>query len=175
MPHHPLSWIDDELASLDEQHLRRRLATREGPQSARMSIDGRELVNFGSNDYLALAADPRLAQAVIESAADEGWGSGASPLVTGRSARIANSKNDWPRSREPKPPCCSPPASPPTWALSPPWSGPATWSTATGRITPACSTAAAFPAPMCGSIRIAIASDWRRCWPNRRPKDTAGV
>ena len=85
MPHHPLSWIDDELAALDELHLRRRLLAREGPQSARLSIEGRELVNFGSNDYLALAADPRLAQAVIASTADEGWGSGASPLVTGRS------------------------------------------------------------------------------------------
>jgi len=39
--------------------------------------------NFGSNDYLALAADPRLAAAAIEAITREGWGSGASPLVTG--------------------------------------------------------------------------------------------
>ena len=32
-----------------------------------------------------MAADPRLARAVAEAVADEGWGSGASPLVTGRS------------------------------------------------------------------------------------------
>ncbi len=42
-------------------------------------------MNFGSNDYLALAADPRLADAAAEAARDEGWGAGASPLVTGRS------------------------------------------------------------------------------------------
>jgi 8-amino-7-oxononanoate synthase len=38
-------------------------------------------VNFGSNDYLGLAADPRLAEAVKKSL--DGWGSGASPLITG--------------------------------------------------------------------------------------------
>jgi 8-amino-7-oxononanoate synthase len=82
----PLSWIDDELRALDRQHLRRQLRTRGTPQSARLIIDGRELVNFGSNDYLALAADPRLAAAVTEAVRREGWGSGASPLVTGHAA-----------------------------------------------------------------------------------------
>ncbi|MFZ1933931.1 MAG: 8-amino-7-oxononanoate synthase [Thermoguttaceae bacterium] len=86
MPHNPLSWIDDELLALQRQHLRRRPATRQGPQAARLSLDGRELINFGSNDYLGLAADPRLAQAVVEAVATEGWGSGASPLITGRAA-----------------------------------------------------------------------------------------
>ncbi len=86
MLHNPLSWIDDELLALERQHLRRRPVTRDGPQSARLSIDGGELVNFGSNDYLALAADPRLARAVVEAVVAEGWGSGASPLVTGHAA-----------------------------------------------------------------------------------------
>ncbi len=86
MSHNPLSWIDDELLALERQHLRRRPVTRDGPQTARLSIDGRELINFGSNDYLGLAADPRLARAVVEAIATGGWGSGASPLVTGRAA-----------------------------------------------------------------------------------------
>ena len=81
---HPLDWIDRELAELELSGLRRRLATRQGPQAARVVIDGRDLVNFGSNDYLALAADPRLAAAAAEAAGREGWGSGASPLVSGR-------------------------------------------------------------------------------------------
>ena len=79
----PLSWIDDELTALEHNNLRRRLRTRDGPQSARLLIDGRDLINFGSNDYLGLAADPRLRQAVAEALDREGWGSGASPLVTG--------------------------------------------------------------------------------------------
>jgi 8-amino-7-oxononanoate synthase len=83
---HPLAWIDDELAALERQQLRRRLGLRGGPQAARLVIDGRELVNFGSNDYLGLAADPRLGLAVAEAIRQEGWGSGASPLVTGHAA-----------------------------------------------------------------------------------------
>ena len=63
-----LAWIDRELAALDAQCLRRRLAVRTGPQAAQLVIDGRQMVNFGSNDYLALAADPRLAAAVAEAA-----------------------------------------------------------------------------------------------------------
>jgi 8-amino-7-oxononanoate synthase len=51
-----------------------------------MVLDGQELVSFGSNDYLGLAADPRLAAAVAEALRREGWGSGASPLVTGQAA-----------------------------------------------------------------------------------------
>ena len=48
-------------------------------------LDGRELVNFGSNDYLGLAADERLAAAARAAIEREGWGSGASPLVSGAS------------------------------------------------------------------------------------------
>jgi 8-amino-7-oxononanoate synthase len=78
-----LAWIDAELARLDELGLRRHLPTRGGAQGVRVVLDGLELINFGSNDYLGLAADPRLAAAVIEATQREGWGSGASPLVSG--------------------------------------------------------------------------------------------
>jgi 8-amino-7-oxononanoate synthase len=82
----PLRWIDDELASLDARDLRRRLRVRCGSQGPRITLDGRELVNFGSNDYLGLAGDPRLAQAAAEAIVTDGWGAGASPLIVGRSA-----------------------------------------------------------------------------------------
>ncbi|MGD0900984.1 MAG: aminotransferase class I/II-fold pyridoxal phosphate-dependent enzyme, partial [Thermoguttaceae bacterium] len=81
-----LTWIDDELAAIEHEGLRRRLTTRQGPQGARLVLDGRPCVNFGSNDYLALAADPRLAAAAIEALREEGLGSGASPLITGHAA-----------------------------------------------------------------------------------------
>lgn len=86
MSHNPLAWIDDELLALERDCLRRRPLTRGGPQSVRLKFEGRDLINFGSNDYLALAADPRLTQAVVAAVAMEGWGSGASPLITGRAA-----------------------------------------------------------------------------------------
>ncbi len=82
----PLSWINDELQTLDAAHLRRRLTVRSSPQHPlRVVIDDRPLANFGANDYLGLAADPRIAGAAAEAAGEHGWGSGASPLVTGRS------------------------------------------------------------------------------------------
>ncbi len=82
----PLAWIDDELAQLDAQSLRRSLIVREGPQRATIRVGGREYVNFAANDYLALAGDPRLAEAAQRTVAEEGWGAGASPLIVGRSA-----------------------------------------------------------------------------------------
>jgi 8-amino-7-oxononanoate synthase len=70
---HPLDWLDDALGDLDRRGLRRTLA-----------VHDKGLVNFGSNDYLGLAADPRIAAAVRDAVDRYGWGSGASPLVTGR-------------------------------------------------------------------------------------------
>jgi 8-amino-7-oxononanoate synthase len=81
----PLSWLDDALADLDRRDLRRTLLTRESPQRGdRIEIDGRLLANFGSNDYLGLANEERIRSAVTVAVRDRGWGSGASPLVTGR-------------------------------------------------------------------------------------------
>lgn len=83
--HGPLRWIDDELERLHSQDLCRVRRVRRGPQGPAIVLDGRELVNFGSNDYLGLAADPRLQAAAAEAAAREGWGAGASPLICGYS------------------------------------------------------------------------------------------
>jgi 8-amino-7-oxononanoate synthase len=84
--HSSLTWISNELTVLDQAGLRRRLATRDGAQATQIELDGQPLINFGSNDYLALAADPRLAAAASAAVQAEGLGSGASPLITGHSA-----------------------------------------------------------------------------------------
>src|SRR5688572_29761526 len=82
----PLDWLDDALADLDRRNLRRTLTVRAGPQRGdRIETGGQSLVNFGSNDYLGLAADPRITAAVRNILDEAGWGAGASPLVTGRS------------------------------------------------------------------------------------------
>ena len=73
-----------ELAALDERGLRRRLNAHGAAQGPTIQVAGRELINFGANDYLGLAADPRLGAAVKRAADEFGWGAGASPLVTGR-------------------------------------------------------------------------------------------
>lgn len=81
----PLSWLDDELASLDDASLRRRLADVRRIDGARVVLDGRELVQFSSNDYLDLAGDRRLAEAARKAAERHGWGAGASALISGHS------------------------------------------------------------------------------------------
>jgi 8-amino-7-oxononanoate synthase len=84
MPLDPLDWLDDALHDLSAGCLLRHRAIRQGSQRPDQIVwDGRTLVNFGSNDYLGLAAEG-LSDAVRETLDRSGWGSGASPLVTGR-------------------------------------------------------------------------------------------
>jgi 8-amino-7-oxononanoate synthase len=75
-----------ELADRDVRGLRRVRRLLETPQRARVTVDGREYLAFCSNDYLGLAADPRLAAAAHEGIARYGVGSGASHLILGHSA-----------------------------------------------------------------------------------------
>src|SRR5437899_3009603 len=86
----PLDWLNDALADLDRRGLRRTLAARSGPQRGdRIELGGQSLVNFGSNDYLGLASDPETLAAVRSTFDTAGWGSGASPLVCGRTNQHA--------------------------------------------------------------------------------------
>ncbi len=55
----------------------------DGPQERVVRVDGRELINFSSNDYLGLAADPRLREAAEAAVAEYGVGAGASRLISG--------------------------------------------------------------------------------------------
>lgn len=81
-----LDWLDDELAKLRDAGLDRHLQTFAGAQGPTLAIADREFVNFGSNDYLALAGDVRLREAAVSATADQGWGAGASPLVVGHAS-----------------------------------------------------------------------------------------
>ena len=80
-----LAWIDAGLAALSADDLLRPRRVRAGKQGAKVVLDGRELVNFGSNDYLGYAGDVRLTKAASRAACGEGFGAGASPLVSGHS------------------------------------------------------------------------------------------
>ncbi|PQO33554.1 8-amino-7-oxononanoate synthase [Blastopirellula marina] len=80
----PLAWIPEQLELLDSLERRRAIYTRATQQGPSVAWKDRTLINFSSNDYLNLAADPRLQAAACEAIAREGWGSGASPLITGR-------------------------------------------------------------------------------------------
>lgn len=78
----PQSW-SDRLADLEGKGLRRSLRILESPQGPYVTIKGRSLMNLSSNDYLGLATDPHLLQAVKQAVDQWGWGAGASRLVSG--------------------------------------------------------------------------------------------
>ena len=81
--------LEAALAQLEAAQLRRtRVTVRQRADAARTLTlaDGRELVDFSSNDYLGLARHPALARAMSACAAGAGAGSGASHLITGHGA-----------------------------------------------------------------------------------------
>lgn len=71
------------LALRDREGLRRSRRLLSSPQRARVTVDGRDCVAFCSNDYLGLAADPRLVAAAKAGADLYGVGAGASHLILG--------------------------------------------------------------------------------------------
>ncbi|MDP9292264.1 MAG: 8-amino-7-oxononanoate synthase [Verrucomicrobiota bacterium] len=71
---------------LDERRaasLLRQLREIEGPQGIQIRLDGKELINFSSNDYLGLAAEPSICDAAKSAIDRFGIGAGASRLICG--------------------------------------------------------------------------------------------
>lgn len=71
------------VAAIREADRFRRRRVVDGAHGCKMIVDGQRCVNFCSNDYLGLAADPALSRRMAQAAAQVGTGSGASQLVTG--------------------------------------------------------------------------------------------
>jgi len=74
------------LALRRQQDLYRRRLTLQSAQGPVVQLGDRQYLNFCSNDYLGLAAHPRVIAAFQQAAARYGVGSGASHLVCGHSA-----------------------------------------------------------------------------------------
>jgi 8-amino-7-oxononanoate synthase len=81
-------WIGDILDDLRQQGLLRRLPSVTSPPGPEIEIDGRPVLQFASNDYLSLAADPRLAEAAGRAAREFGTGSTASRLIVGTGSLV---------------------------------------------------------------------------------------
>jgi 8-amino-7-oxononanoate synthase len=93
-------FIDTELQRLKDAGLYRRLRRVEGAQDATLTLDGREVINFSSNNYLGIANHPALAAAAKQAIDRYGCGSGASRLISGNmtlheelEAKLAQFKN----------------------------------------------------------------------------------
>lgn len=72
-----------ELERLRQDGLRRSLRVIESAQAGRVMYDGRSVIMLSSNNYLGLAAHPRVKQAAIAATDRYGVGSGASRLIAG--------------------------------------------------------------------------------------------
>src|SRR2546430_5580867 len=76
-------WFAEQLQTLRTRSLDRHLREFAGAQDAIVQLAGKQLINFSSNDYLALANDPKLRDAAGAAIAQFGVGAGASRLISG--------------------------------------------------------------------------------------------
>ena len=79
----PLSFLGLHLESLKEKDLYRHLRTIESPQGPWVKVEGRQVLNLCSNNYLGLSSHPQLKDAAVQAIEQWGCGSGASRLICG--------------------------------------------------------------------------------------------
>ena len=82
MSHH-MNWIKEELEELKRKGIFRELSIVEGPQAPRTVINGKEVINLASNNYLNLTTHPRVIEAAVEATKKYGVGAGAVRTIIG--------------------------------------------------------------------------------------------
>lgn len=78
-----LNFLSGELADLEKRSLKRSLRVVSQAQGPHVTVDGRKLLNFSSNDYLGLARHPRVLEAVGQVLPFWGAGAASSRLLGG--------------------------------------------------------------------------------------------
>ncbi|MBK9711368.1 MAG: glycine C-acetyltransferase [Kouleothrix sp.] len=86
MPESLDTYLDEQLNGLKEQGLFRTFRILEGSQGARARIDGKEVINLSSNNYLGLTTHPKLRAAAIDAIEQLGVGTGAVRTIIGTMA-----------------------------------------------------------------------------------------
>ena len=76
-------FIQERLEEIRSRNLYRQLKRVDGEQDATVVLNGREVLNLSSNNYLGLANHPALKEAAREALDRWGCGSGASRLISG--------------------------------------------------------------------------------------------
>lgn len=69
------SWLEEQLETLKKQHLYKTPRILQSPAGGTVRMDGKEVINLSSNNYLGLANHPKMREASIK--AIEQWGVGA--------------------------------------------------------------------------------------------------
>lgn len=79
----PYAWLGESLAIIHRANWYRSVKTIDGQPGAVVNLDGRDVINFASNDYLGLAGDSRLIEAATTAIQTLGTGSTGSRLLSG--------------------------------------------------------------------------------------------
>jgi 8-amino-7-oxononanoate synthase len=79
----PYAWIEQSLGTIHRADWYRSVQTIEGCPGATVLLQGQEVINFASNDYLGLAGDERLILAATAAVQEFGTGSTGSRLLSG--------------------------------------------------------------------------------------------
>ncbi|MBD2743963.1 8-amino-7-oxononanoate synthase [Coleofasciculus sp. FACHB-1120] len=83
MPTNPYAWVEQSLATIHRADWYRSVQAIASRPGATVRLEGREVINFASNDYLGLAGDERLIQAAVAATQAFGTGSTGSRLLSG--------------------------------------------------------------------------------------------
>ncbi|MEW5860910.1 MAG: 8-amino-7-oxononanoate synthase [Cyanobacteriota bacterium] len=83
MPKNPYAWVEQSLATIHRADWYRSVQAIASRPGATVLLEGREVINFASNDYLGLAGDERLIQAAVAATQEFGTGSTGSRLLSG--------------------------------------------------------------------------------------------
>jgi glycine C-acetyltransferase len=78
-----LDWLNQEIDGLKEQGLYNRIRTIGSAQGAWLTVDGKNVLNFCSNNYLGLANHPKIVEAVKEATKKYGVGPAAVRSIAG--------------------------------------------------------------------------------------------
>jgi len=78
-----LDWVTQEINSLKDQGLYNNIRTLGSPQGAWLTVDGKNVLNFCSNNYLGLANHPKLIAAANDAVKKYGVGPGAVRTIAG--------------------------------------------------------------------------------------------
>lgn len=78
-----MQYLHEAMEELKAQHLHFGLRILEGEQKAIATVDGREVINLSSNNYLGLTTHPKLRRAAIDAIRKLGVGSGAVRTIVG--------------------------------------------------------------------------------------------
>ncbi len=79
----PLSFLSEQLEAWKKAGTYQRLRVLESPCEPVSRVDGREVINLASNNYLGLADHPKLVEAAIAATKKYGAGSGAVRTISG--------------------------------------------------------------------------------------------